>query len=163
MPRRQALTPSDAEARLAALEDREAIRDLIARYGPLVDSGRVAEAAELWAEDGVYEVGGYGEHVGPDAIRELLEGPDHQGLIAGGAAHVLSPPVIALDGDTAVAQTYSVVFRRAGAAWEAYRVSANEWHLRRTGAGWRVARRINRLLDGAAEARELIGRAGDSG
>lgn len=145
------------------MEDREAIRDLIARYGPLVDSGRVAEAAALWAEDGVYEVGGYGEYVGPAAICELLEGPDHQGLIARGAAHVLSPPVIALDGDRAVAQTYSVVFRRAETSWEAYRVAANEWQLRRTAEGWRVQRRINRLLDGAAEARELIGRAGDAG
>ena len=155
------MTP-DAAARLAALEDREAIRSLIGRYGPLVDSGRVAEAAALWAEDGVYEVGGYGEYAGPDAIRALLEGPDHQALIAGGAAHVLSPPVIALDGDRATAHTYSVVFRRAGETWEAHRAAANEWQLRRTPAGWRVARRINRLLDGAAEARELIGRAGDS-
>jgi hypothetical protein len=53
-----------------------------------------------------------------------------------------------------------VVFRKAGAAWEPYRAAANEWQLRRTPAGWRVVRRINRLLDGAAEARELIGRAG---
>jgi hypothetical protein len=154
------VSPADATARLAALEDREAIRGLIGSYGPLVDSGRVAEAALLWAEDGVYEVGGYGEYVGPAAIQALLEGPDHQGLIAGGAAHVLTPPVIALTGDTAVAHTYSVVFRKAGAAWEPYRAAANEWQLRRTPAGWRVVRRINRLLDGAAEARELIGRAG---
>lgn len=154
------MTAADPAARLAALEDREAIRDLIARYGPLVDSGRVAEAAALWAEDGVYEVGGYGAYVGPAAIRALLEGPDHQALIAGGAAHVLSPPVITLDGDEAVAHTYSLVLRRSGAAWDTHRAAANEWHLRRDREGWRVTRRINRLLDGDAAARALIGRAG---
>jgi len=54
-----------------------------------------------------------------------------------------------------------VVFRKVGQTWEALRASANEWHLRRTQQGWRVARRINRLLDGAPEARALL--AGASG
>ena len=147
----------DLPARIAMLEDREAIRDLIASYGPLADAGDCAGAAALWTEDGVYEVGGFGEYRGRAAIRELLEGENHQGLIAGGAAHVLSPPVIALDGDRAVARTYSVVFRCLGESWEAHRVSANEWRLVRTAEGWRVAHRLNRLLDGSREARALIG------
>jgi len=36
------------EERLQALEDREAIRALIARYGPLADSGDAAGVAALW-------------------------------------------------------------------------------------------------------------------
>jgi len=159
MQGRPSLNDVSVALRLARLEDREEIRSLIARYGFLVDSGRSAEAAALWTEDGVYEVGGFGEFRGAGAIRELLEGENHQGLIAGGAAHVLSPPTIALDGDCAIAHTYSVLFRYAGLAWEAHRVAANEWQLVREPAGWRVRRRINRLLDGSAEARELIGRA----
>lgn len=143
-------------ARLAALEDREAIRDLIARYGPLADAGDCAGAAALWTSDGVYEVGGFGEYRGRAAIQALLEGEAHQSLIAGGSAHVLSPPVISLDGDRATARTYSVVFRKAGDVWEAHRASANEWYLTRTEEGWRVRRRINRLLDGSSEARALI-------
>jgi ketosteroid isomerase-like protein len=147
----------DGASRLAALEDREAIRDLIARYGPLADAGDCAGAAALWTPDGVYEVGGYGAYSGRPAIQALLEGESHQALIADGAAHVLSPPVIDLDGDEARARNHSVVFRRAGDAWDAHRASANEWHLKRTPEGWRIARRINRLLDGTAEARALIG------
>lgn len=142
--------------RIAALEDREAIRGLIARYGPLADAGDCAGAAALWTEDGVYEVGGFGAYHGRAAIQQLLEGESHQQLIHGGSAHVLSPPVIELDGDHAAARTYSVVFRKAGEIWEAHRAAANEWHLARTGEGWRVTRRINRLLDGNAAARALI-------
>ena len=158
MQGREALTePADLAARIALLEDREAIRELIARYGPLADAGDCAGAAALWTEDGVYEVGGFGSYTGRAAIQTLLEGESHQGLIHGGAAHVLSPPVIDLDGDRAVARTYSVVFRKSGDNWEAHRASANMWHLVRVGAEWKVARRINQLLDGSADARTLIG------
>jgi ketosteroid isomerase-like protein len=143
-------------ARIAALEDREAIRDLIARYGPLADSGDCAGAAALWTDDGIYEVGGFGSYQGRTAIRTLLEGESHQQLIHGGAAHLLSPPIIDLDGDRATARTYSVVFRKAEDGWEAHRVSANLWHLMRTGEGWKVAHRVNRLLDGSENARALI-------
>lgn len=151
--------PGGLAARLGAMEDREAIRDLIGRYGPLADAGDCAGAAALWTEDGVYEVGGFGEHRGRAAIATLLEGETHQALIAGGAAHILSPPVIDLQGDRATASTYSVVFRKAGEGWEAYRVSANLWHMARTAEGWRVARRINRMLDGSVDARALLGTA----
>ena len=130
---------------------------MIARYGPLADAGDCAGAAALWTEDGVYEVGGFGSYEGRAAIQALLEGESHQGLIHGGAAHVLSPPVIDLDGDRAVARTYSVVFRKSRDNWEAHRASANMWHLVRVGAEWKVARRINQLLDGSADARTLIG------
>lgn len=149
--------PDPHAARIAALEDREAIRDLIARYGPLADAGDCAGAAALWTEDGVYEVGGFGAYRGRAAIQALLEGESHQALIHGGAAHMLSPPLIELAGNRATARTYSVVFRKIGEGWEAHRVSANMWHLARTDEGWRVERRINRLLDGTADARALIG------
>lgn len=153
----KALTdPDSLAARIAALEDREAIRDLLARYGPLADAGDCAGAAGLWTQDGVYEVGGFGEYRGRAAIRALLEGESHQSLIHGGAAHILSPPVIVLEGDCATARNHSVVFRNAGEHWEAHRASANLWHLARTEEGWRVARRVNRLLDGSADARALI-------
>lgn len=154
MPGGQAL--SGVEARLAAIEDREAIRDLIARYGMLADAGDAAGAAALWAEDGGYEVGGHGVHTGRAAIAALLESEMHLGLIARGAAHVLSAPVIELDGDTALARCYSCVFRHDSGAWTAHRVAANLWRLERGPRGWQVRHRINRLLDGDEAARQLI-------
>jgi hypothetical protein len=56
--------PPTVEARLQALEDREAIRELIASYGPLADSGAADALSQLWVEDGRYAVGGMGEAKG---------------------------------------------------------------------------------------------------
>ena len=144
------------EARLRALEDREAIRALIASYGPLADSGDAAGVAALWVEDGVYAVGGMGEARGRAAIAALIDGPIHRQLMADGCAHVLGPVAVELDGDTAVARGHSVVFRRRGDGFEALRVAANRWELARDGGGWRVLRRDNMLLDGADAARALL-------
>ena len=142
--------------RVQALEDREAIRALIASYGPLADSGDAAGVAALWTPDGVYAVGGMGEASGRDAIAALIEGPLHQGLMADGCAHVLGPVAIQLETDRATATGHSVVFRRAGDGFEAWRASANRWALVRTETGWLVERRDNRVLDGAEAARCLI-------
>lgn len=144
------------EARLRALEDREAIRNLIASYGPLADSGDAEGVARLWTEDGVYAVDGFPEARGHAAIAALITGPVHQALMARGCAHVLGPPVIDLDGDRASARCHSVVLARAGEAWEPVRVAANRWELTRTPEGWRVTRRVNALLDGREAARALL-------
>lgn len=144
------------EARMAELEDREAIRNLIASYGPLADCGDAAGVASLWQEDGVYAVGGFGEHAGHDAIAALITGPTHQHLMQEGCAHLLGPMHIELRGDTALAVGHSCVFRHAGKTYEAYRVSANRWELVKRAGRWRVARRSNRQLDGNEAARALL-------
>jgi hypothetical protein len=150
--------PDTSARRLQALEDREAIRNLIASYGPLADSGDAAGVALLWAEDGVYAVDGFAEARGHAAIAALIAGPVHQALMARGCAHLLGAPVIDLDGDRARARCHSVVLAKAGEGWEAVRVAANRWELARTPKGWRVIRRDNALLDGRVAAQALLAR-----
>ena len=147
---------ADLAARLAVLEDREAIRELIACYGPLADTGDAAALARLWAIDGEYEVVGFATASGRAEIAALIEGPVHQALMADGCAHLLGPVAIDIHGDSALARGHSVVFRRKGGGFAAHRVSANRWHLVRTIDGWQVARRSNALLDGTAAARALL-------
>lgn len=144
------------EARLSELEDREAIRHLVASYGPLADSGDAEGVAALWTEDGVYEVGGFGENTGREAIAALIRAPVHQQLMRDGCAHVLGPVHIRLDGERALAIGYSVVFRRAGEGFEAWRVSANRWELEKRNGRWKVSRRRNALLDRDGAARALL-------
>ena len=151
-----ALRRTSPHGRLQALEDREAIRDLIARYGPLADSGDAEGVAALWSEDGVYAVEGFGESRGRAAIATLITGETHQRLMADGCAHLLGPVAITVEGDHATATGHSVVLRHGAAGFEVYRVAANRWALVRTPDGWRVARRDNALLSGGAAARALL-------
>lgn len=148
--------PERVAERLRVLEDREAIRDLIARYGPLADSGDAEAVATLFTEDGIYAVGGMGEAQGRAAIAALISGPVHQLLMADGCAHVLTSPAIDLDGDRAAARCHSVVYRHEDGEWAPVRVAANRWELVRGAQGWRVTRRDNALLDGSAAARALF-------
>ena len=148
------------KSRVMELEDREAIRNAIASYGPAVDSNRVDDAAQLWAEKGAYEVAGFGSHTGPAAISALLQADYHQQLLRDGCAHILSPLQINLQGDTAVALGYSCVLRHSAGAYTTERASANRWELRKQtsaqGSAWLVTRRLNALLDGGAAGKAVL-------
>jgi len=144
----------DLERRIRALEDRVEIGELIARYGPAVDSGDGAAVAALWAPDGTYQ---FDDTVlDAEGVRSLVSYPVHEEYMRRGCAHILSAPRIEVNGDTAVAVTHSAVMIHDGGRWVGERVSANRWELRRLPEGWRVHRRRNRLLDGAAAARSLL-------
>jgi len=153
------------EDRLRFLEDERAIRQLIASYGPAVDSGNTDAAVALWTDAGIYDyVTIIDDHtreqyLDPQGIHDMLEHSHHQRLIHEGAAHTLGPAHIEIDGDTAVATNYSVILRRIGMSVAIYRMAGNRWDLVRTPDGWRTERRTTRMMDGSEEARALLGRA----
>lgn len=144
------------EARVAELEDERAIRELVAAYGPLVDAGRADEVADLWTTDGVYDVDEM--YLGDqDAIRAMVAGEAHQGLIARGAAHFLGPVHVTLEGDEARAVCHSVLVVHHRERFLVARAGVHLFRLLRTEAGWRVLRRTTRVLDGGEESRVLLG------
>src|SRR5579871_1797668 len=151
-------TVRELARRVAELEDQLAIQRLLAFYGPAVDSGSGEDAAGLWTEDGVYDAQ-LGSWTGREAIAGMVYGENHQGLIHNGAAHVMGGvPYVTVDGDEAVATAYWHLHRRAGDHFEVWRVTATRWELVREAAGWRIVKRVNRLLDGGDEARDLLRR-----
>lgn len=162
---------SALEARLAALEtrvrvldDHEAIAQLLAGYGPAVDSGSAEATAALWTDDGVFAVvsgevaGADFVMTGRDDIMGMVTGEGHQALITNGCGHVLTAPKIQVAGDEATAWNYAFNIR-----WDApnerfwiARLSANEWKCVRGADGWRVVHRTNVNLDGNEPARALL-------
>lgn len=155
------------EARVQVLDDHDAITQLLASYGPAVDSGAAESTAALWADDGVFAVvssdpaqGDFTMH-GRGEIMGMVNGEGHQGLITNGCGHVLTAPRIRVDGDAATAWNYAFNVRWDAAAdrfWIA-RLSANEWQCARGADGWRVVQRTNVNLDGAEAARSLLRRS----
>ena len=146
-------------ARLQYLEDHVAIYQLISRYGPAADAGASRDAASLWTEGGTYDAQ-VGAWTGRDAIAGMIEGEFHQSLIHEGCAHILTLPHIRIDGDRATAVCYGQLCRNDNGNFRVWRVTATYWKLVRTAhEGWRVEYRLNKVLDGDPEARELIARA----
>lgn len=132
---------STLEARIAAIEDRQAITDLILRHAEYIRSGRAGDQADLFVPDAYYEL----RHFDPDrpgestlhrrieGIGEIVGSKDE---VAGADAR-LWPQIhnirIALDGDRASSSCVSMTtiwpmgidfvgeyrdsFRRVDGAW----------------------------------------------
>jgi hypothetical protein len=147
------------EHRVRATEDQLEIMRLLATYGPAVDSGESTQAAQLWADDGVYDVGGVNRHQGQSAIAAIYDSQGHLDLINQGSGHMTMAPQLTLDGDKASAVAYSVVCLRGDDGFAVWRASANHWSLVRTASGWRIAERFNRVLDGTAASHDVLRRA----
>lgn len=147
------------EARLTLLEDEREITRLVASYGPLVDAGEADRVADLWTEDGVYDVDELfmGNRAEIDA---MVRSDAHQGLIGRGCCHFLGPAHVTVEGDRAVAICASILLVRHEGRVLPVRIGANRFELERTGDGWRSTRRTTRALDGSAEARALLASVG---
>jgi hypothetical protein len=145
-------------SRLRAVEDQLEITQLVAQYGPSVDSGSADATADLWTDDGTFEAIGAISMHGHDEIAAMVNGNGHQQLIRNGCGHVLTVPHVVVDGDEATGRSYALNIRwdsDADRFWVA-RVSANSWRWKRTAAGWRITERINANLDGTVEHRQVL-------
>lgn len=145
-------------AKVRALEDQVEIMQLVAQYGPAVDSGSGEAAAALWTEDGTFDAVPHLRMRGRDDIAGMVHGDGHQSLIQGGCGHVLTVPHVVVDGDHATGRSYALHIRwdaGAGRFWVA-RVSANTWRWARTPQGWRITERINANLDGTPGHSEML-------
>ncbi|MBV9952899.1 MAG: nuclear transport factor 2 family protein [Acidimicrobiia bacterium] len=156
-------TVAALEERLRHLEDHIEITQLVARYGPAVDSGSAAATADLWTEDGAFDAVPWLQMRGRADIEGMVESDGHQQLIEGGCGHVLTVPHVSIDGDRAIGRSYALNIRwdaDADRFWVA-RVSANTWRWRRTGDGWRIEERVNANLDGTPGHREMLAPGSD--
>lgn len=144
--------------RVQLLEDQIALFASMSTYGPAVDSLSLDEATAIWTEDGVYDTGGPEPFVGRGAIADMLDhgGGVHRELVAKGAAHVLSMPLVKITGDTAVGLAYHHTCVRDGDGHKIWRQLASRWDWVRRPDGWKVRRRTQRLLDGSDDARRLL-------
>lgn len=92
------------EARIQRLEDTQEIRDLLTKYGRLLDAHDLAGYSQLFAKNGEW-VGGFGSAKGPTATQALMEknlGATAKG-IPGSTYHLLTNFMIDVKGDRATA------------------------------------------------------------
>lgn len=118
-------------ARVELLEDKLAITELLTAYSPAVDSGSADEVANLWLEDGVYDVDTGAMH-GRGELRAMVRSASHQNWIMNGAAHMMTPAHIRIDGNKAVATCHSQLVIKDPRTRPDSRSSASP----RTGGNW---------------------------
>ena len=101
------------EARLGVLEDQEKIRRCLARYGFNADLGRSEEYLAIWSEDGLYDLDN-GKLEGTAALWDMISSPTghHKSAIENRSMHAVGNLFIEIDGDTAWAEGYSIVWVR---------------------------------------------------
>jgi 3-phenylpropionate/cinnamic acid dioxygenase small subunit len=96
--------------RLQRLEDLEEIRQLFVDYGHYLDSGDFAAYGRLFADHGEVLLGPVGRATGPADIEALMR-RTMEGA-AGSSFHIVSNPIIQLDGDRATSEVMWTVVNR---------------------------------------------------
>jgi len=98
-----AFAQSTLEQRVQRMEDESDIRRMLIEYGAFLDAKDYAAYAALFAPDGVWQ-GGFGTFTGPAAIEAMLLanlGAAEPGYVNRSNFHMLTNPLIAIDGDRA--------------------------------------------------------------
>ena len=130
------------------MTDREEILDVVARYAHTVDDRDIDGIVACFTPDGRIDFeGGRNSGVGHDGIRRAFEEAFALPQLARPATstHLMANTLVAIDGDTAHAETQGVAYLASPAtgvvATRGLRYSDD---LRRGDAGWRITHRIHR-------------------
>jgi len=145
------------EFRQAILEDQEKIRRCLARYGYNADLGRSEAWVDVWTEDGLYDLGNV-RLAGKAELRGMITSPTHQHKleIENRSFHSVFNLFIEIEGQTAWAEGYSIVFVRRPEGVTPFTAGYNHWDFAREGDGWLMTRRLRRPLGGDEWGGETI-------
>jgi hypothetical protein len=140
MPEEREGQADSLEARVRRLEDLLAIHELFITYGRYLDAGDVGSYAKLFAEDGELLLGPVGRAKGPQEIEAMMSKTLTGG--AGRSYHLITGPIVQLDGDRARAEVmWTVLNRTADEQPVVAMTGRHQDDLVRTSDGWKFQRR----------------------
>lgn len=147
------------EDRLQALEDRQAIYQVVCGYGYAVDGLNAAAVGSFYVDDGVYAVGDIGKMEGRKAIEAITRDPGHLAYVEAGCAHMSTLPYVVIEGDRAVATCHTMVNMHGENGFFIGRLSASRIDLaRQDDRSWKIVHRQNYMLNGNPAGSQLLGR-----
>jgi 3-phenylpropionate/cinnamic acid dioxygenase small subunit len=123
----------------SVLEEKDAIRELMACYCFHFDNGEFEQWLDLFTEEAVFDLGARGRFAGRDALRKFLKIiPLTDGLP--GMRHCVMNSIVAVAGNQATAQSYVIVVQ--GGDIVGITVAARyEDRLVKQGGAWRFTER----------------------
>jgi hypothetical protein len=132
----------------AAVEDKDAIRELMARYCFLLDGYRLTEFAALFTADGEW-ISRNGNAAGPEGIENLLRGLVPEPAPGNRRKHFTANIIIELSGDTATAISNFLVVRDSEAGPVIAVAGTYDDTVVRTPGGWKFkSRRLSHDIAG---------------
>jgi SnoaL-like domain len=147
------------EARLQELEDDRAIRDVLARYGFTADTCNDEAYVQLYTEDGGInltfpgqaEDGGSNVMIwqGKDQVRQFItqQGLHNQPGFHGRLMHVQGNNLVThIDGDQAVANSYSIVLEGENGGVSLNSAGNNQWLFEKVDGRWLIKERRRRAI-----------------
>ncbi|MCI0769687.1 MAG: nuclear transport factor 2 family protein [Chloroflexi bacterium] len=143
----------ELEQRLQVLEDREKIRETLARYSFTADMGRSREYVENYTDDGTIDLGPSTKWSGHEELTDFITDPagGHK-AIEGRCMHTSVNTFIRIEGDAAWAEGYSVVYTKEGGGeregYGVYTLGYNHWTFKRKDGRWLLAYRHRRPVGG---------------
>ncbi|RAU47988.1 MULTISPECIES: nuclear transport factor 2 family protein [unclassified Pseudomonas] len=164
-------TDSDyLEKRLAIIEAKLAIYQLIASHPPSADTGHAQYTRSVYHEEGVFDRGsGLDGAMGAQEIASFILRPEHEAAIQDGLAHFAGLPLIDLRGDEAVVTSYLMIVHLdhegtlrtlpnhgSSNGYRIHRTLINRWDLRCFEGQWKILRRTLLPVDGSEEQRRLL-------
>lgn len=175
----QEMVLADLERRISELENERAIRELLTRFGYVMDFGSVDEFVDLFTPDGAIDISmgaSYGDHAvserweGSDRLREFLVDPEGRWdkTWYGNVMHVQGNNIdIKVTGDEALATGYAFSVISRDGSLTIIGASANRWQLRMVKGRWRIEERKFRAVGHDEYAAMVLGsgkkRASDRG
>jgi hypothetical protein len=143
-------------ARVEELEDEREIRDLLAHYAYNADCMRDERWVQLWTDDAVYDLTSTVNYpdgsirkqernwTGVEGMRDLITDPlgHHRPGFYGHSMHAASVNMtVQIDGDTAVANTYSYLYQEQESDVQLVSAASNEWLLSKVDGRWAIRER----------------------
>ena len=149
---------AELAARVQALEDERAIREVLVRYGETLDARDYAGYADLFAQDGVW-TGGFGSATGPAEIEAMLRdnlGEAEPGFVNRDSFHQMTTMVVDVEGDEATARSRYMFYTADDNRPVPVLAGRYEDELVREDGAWKIARRTTHGVipwrDGSAQA-----------
>jgi 3-phenylpropionate/cinnamic acid dioxygenase small subunit len=126
--------------RLQRLEDMQAIGQLFIDYGHYLDAGDFGAYSQLFSAEGEVQLGPIGRAQGQGNIQALME--KALGAQVGASYHLISGPIITLEGDHARSEVmWTVLVRNDGGLPTVTATGRHRDELVRENGQWRFKRR----------------------
>ena len=122
------------------IEDREAIRELYARYAHTIDNARYGEWLDCFTEDGVFESQRFGRHSGVQGLRRFTA-IYRESLGGAQVRHVITNVSFQVDGERGSGGCYLVYYHCKDGKVQQTAVGYYRDKLRKAGGKWRFESR----------------------